>query len=128
MTPLHVLLVDRSSARIAELDVTEVGDSYRGLIDLDSTPPLIRQLFERFEELVESQVFNVADEVEDKIAELALKAVFPNGKEAFVDDLQVYPSTRRVSFKAGHRSLTPASLSGLGIRDLADPGQVPDNA
>jgi hypothetical protein len=94
-----LFLVDQTATRIAGLNVRPEGDRYRGTICLDATPPPIKHLFEQFEELVEGQMFSLADEVEDKIAALLLKVVFEDGTEARVEDLQVYPSTKRVSFK-----------------------------
>jgi len=81
------------------LNVALLGDRYCGTICLDAAPPELKQLFEEFEENVEGQMFSLADEIEDKIAQIPLKVVFANGLEAWVEDLQVYPSTKRVSFK-----------------------------
>lgn len=58
--------------------------------------------------MVEGQVFSVADEIEDQIAKVQLKVAFANGSEAYVEDLQVYPSTNRVSFKTpAHAGMIP---------------------
>ncbi len=92
-------LVDESSARIAALDVKPSGDLYRGTICLDATPPQLKHLFEEFEENVEGQMFCLADEVEEKIAVMPLRVVFANGVAEYIEDLQVFPSTKRVSFK-----------------------------
>ena len=91
-------LLDPSSAKVAVLDVTRIGDLFRGTICLDATPPELEQLFQEFEQMVEGQVFNVADEIEEKIGRLRLRVAFANGPEVEVSDLQVYPSTKRVSF------------------------------
>jgi hypothetical protein len=99
MTAQPSYLVDQSSTRIAVLHVTLIGDLYRGTICLDATPPQLKHLFEEFEENVEGQMFSLADEIEEKIGVIPLRVVFPNGMEAYVEDLQVYPSTKRVSFK-----------------------------
>src|SRR6266446_4136671 len=99
MTTQHFYLVDKSSTRVAVLNVEPCGDRYRGTICLDATPPDLKQLFAEFEENVEGQMFSLADEVEEKIGMIPLRVVFPNGTEADVEDLQVYPSTNRVSFK-----------------------------
>ena len=104
MTTQPVYLVDQSSTKVAVLNVEPSGDRYRGTICLDGTPPELKHLFEEFEENVEGQMFTLADEVEEKIAPLSLKVIFSNGMEAFVDDLQVYPSTKRVSFKVRQAS------------------------
>jgi hypothetical protein len=99
MAAQTVYLVDPASTKLAVLHVEFVGDRWCGTICLDATPPELRRLFEEFEENVEGQMFPLADEIEEKIGAMPLKAVFPNGREAYVRDLQVYPSTKRVSFK-----------------------------
>ncbi|HZV04584.1 MAG TPA: hypothetical protein VE999_05800 [Gemmataceae bacterium] len=99
MTTQPIYLVDESETRIAELNVSLIDGRYRGTICLDATPSELKQLFEEFEEAVEGQMFTLADEIEERIGANPLKVVFPNGREAGVEDLQVYPSTKRVSFK-----------------------------
>ncbi len=91
-------LVEDSAGVVATLRVTPSGDRYRGVIDMTATPPLLRQLFEQFERNVEGQLFTAADEVEEEIARLRLQVRFPNGVGDVVENLQVYPSTGRVSF------------------------------
>lgn len=99
MTTQPIYLVDRSLRRIAVLNVALMGECYRGTICLDATPMELKHLFEEYEENVEGQMFSLADEIEERIGSIPLKVVFPNGMEACVKDLQVYPSTNRVSFK-----------------------------
>jgi hypothetical protein len=94
-------LIDASSARIGTLNTTWDNGVFRGTICLDAAPPQLKRLFEEFEENVEGQMFNLADEIEKKISSLKLRIVFANGQEAPVEDLQVFPSTGRVSFKVG---------------------------
>jgi hypothetical protein len=100
-------LLDQSSTKVAVLNVEPSGDRYRGTICLDATPSDLKHLFEEFEENVEGQMFSLVDEVEEKICAIPLKVVFANGKEAYVEDLQVYPSTKRVSFKVRQTSAAP---------------------
>ncbi len=99
MATQSLYLVDPSSTKVAVPNVEPSGDHYRSTICLDAAPPELRRLFEEFEENVEGQMFSLADEIEEKIEAAPLRVVFPNGVEAYVDDLQVYPSTKRVSFK-----------------------------
>lgn len=99
MTTQPAHLVDQESNRIAVLHVEPAGELFRGTICLADTPPGIKRLFEEFEENVEGQMFPLADEVEEQIGAMRLRVVFANGEEAQVEDLQVYPSTSRVSFK-----------------------------
>ena len=91
-------LRDDFANKIAVLRVTPFGDGYRGTIDLATTPPGVRRLFERFEENVEGQLFTLADEVEAEIAALRLRVALPSGASAYVENLQVYPTTGKVSF------------------------------
>ena len=105
MTPQRMYLMGPSSTRIAALDVALTDDRYCGTICLDETPAYIKSLFDEFEEMVEAQVFSVADEIEEKIAAISLKVAFANGTEAYAEDLEVYPSTKRVSFKVRQPSL-----------------------
>jgi hypothetical protein len=44
-------------------------------------------------------MYSLADEIEDSIGKIPLRVAFADGMEAYVEDLQVYPSTKRVSFK-----------------------------
>lgn len=105
MTTPTFYLVDQSATKVAVLNVEPSGDGYRGTICLDAMPPDLRRLFIEFEENVEGQMFTLADEIEEKIAAVPLRVVFPNGVEAPVEDLQVYPSTGRVSFKVRQGSM-----------------------
>ena len=107
MTTQPLYLLDQSSTKLAVLHVTPIDDLYRGTICLDATPPQLMHLFEEFEENVEGQMFNLADEIEEKIERIPLRVVFPDGMEAYVRDLQVYPSTKRVSFRV--RQVSPAA-------------------
>src|SRR5438876_9948020 len=78
--PLY--LIDRTSVRIASLDVQFRDDHFEGAISLDSIPLQLRQLFEEFEEIVEGQMFSLLDDIEEKIAAIPLRVVFENGAEA----------------------------------------------
>ena len=94
--PTH--LIDASSTKVAVLDVRFHDGHFEGAISLDATPPHLQQLFEQFEEIVEGQMFSLLDEIEEKIGTVALRAVFDDGSEAQVADLQIFPRTRAVSF------------------------------
>jgi hypothetical protein len=72
---------------------------FSGQIDLTPTPTSIRKLFEEYEEIVNGQMFSFLDGIEERIADLALKVVFVEGREGSVEDLQIYPNTGRVSFR-----------------------------
>lgn len=111
MTTQSLDLIDQSATRVAVLTVALVGDGYRGSICLSETPPQLKHLFEEFEENVEGQMFTLADEVEERLKAMLLKVVFPNGDSAFVEDLQVYPSTQRISFKIRAVSVADSGVS-----------------
>ena len=99
MTPRPISLIDQSTERVASLEVGPVGDHFEGAISLDTTPPELKQLFEEYEEIVEGQILSLLDEIEEKISSIPIRAVFDNGSMADVRDLQVFPTTRSVSFK-----------------------------
>jgi hypothetical protein len=97
MTPIY--LFDQDNRRVAVLSVSFTGTHYEGTISLDRTPPEFRKLFGEFEEVVEGQMFGLLDAIEEKIGVIPFKVSFDNGTEAYVEDLQVFPSTGAVSFK-----------------------------
>lgn len=103
--PIHLL--DQSRTRIASLNVTAVGPHYEGDVSLDSTPPHLMELFERYEAIVEGQMFGLLDSIEANISEAGLRVAFEDGTETYVEDLQVFPSRNAISF---------------GIRDTAHAG------
>lgn len=126
MTMQPIYLIDQASVRVADLNVSLVGHLYRGTISFDVTPAKLKRLFEEFEELVEGQVFNLADEIEEKIGELSLRVVFANGSEVPVDELQVYPSTKRVSFKILQEPTVAAPKVGAAVGSGLEGKQVLD--
>ena len=99
MTTQLVKLIDRSRSVLAVAHVADEGDHYGGTIDLLGTPANLRTLFDEFEEIVNGQMFSFLDEIQEKIASVSVKAVFENGREVEVKDLQVFPSTGDVSFR-----------------------------
>lgn len=102
-----LILLDQSGAKLASLEVAQERDMYRGTIDVSTLPCPLAQLFAEFEECVEGQMFAHADEIEAKIAALQLRVAFADGTEAEVADLQVFPSTTRVSFKTHSVAIRP---------------------
>jgi hypothetical protein len=99
MTAKPIYLMDASSARFAVLNVSLADDAYHGTICLDGAAPELVRLFEEFEAAVEGQMFGLVDEIERKIGAIWLTALSEDAREARVEDLQVYPSTKRVSFR-----------------------------
>jgi hypothetical protein len=107
MNHTNIRLIDLSRNIVATGAVTARDGSFTGQIDLGPAPAPLRRLFEEYEEIVNGQMFSLLDEIEDRIAAVPLKVVFDEGQEAAVRDLQVYPTTGRVSFKV----VEPASAT-----------------
>jgi hypothetical protein len=110
MNATTVRLIDPSRTVLAVAQVVPEGEHYGGAIDLARTPAEVRAVFDEFEEVVNGQMFSFLDEVQARIGSLALKAVFDDGTEVGVKDLQVFPSTGDVSFKVAGASAPGAKL------------------
>lgn len=106
-----VKLIDPSRNVVATAQVADEGAYYGGTIDLRQTPVSLRALFEEFEEIVNGQMFAFLDDIQERIDSCGLKAVFDRGKEVYVKDLQVFPSTGDVSFKLAEVSAPSARLA-----------------
>jgi hypothetical protein len=98
MTSRCVMLIDQERQVIAKAEVAEQDGAFVGRIDLSLMPMPPRQVFEEYEEIVNTHTFSLLDEIEEKIENLHLKAVFEDGYEAALADVQIYPSTNKVSF------------------------------
>jgi hypothetical protein len=99
MTSQRVTLIDQERQVIARAEVAEQDGAFVGRIDLSLMPMPLRQLFEEYEEIVNTHTFSLLDEIEEKIENLHLKVVFEDGYEAALADVQIYPSTNKVSFQ-----------------------------
>lgn len=99
MLKRSLYLIDPSAACVASLDVAPVGDHFEGTLSLAPSAADLERLFEEYEEIVEGQVFSLLDEVEQKVTAARLRFAFEGGCATEVYDLQVFPSTRAVSFK-----------------------------
>ena len=95
----RVRLIDQSRTVLAVAQVADEGSYFGGTIDLRSTPDHLRILFEEFEEIVNGQMFVFLDEIQEKIGSLPIRAIFNDGLEDDVKDLQIFPSTGDVSFR-----------------------------
>jgi hypothetical protein len=113
-----VKLMDQSRNVLAVARVALEDDHYAGTIDLTCTPPALKALFAEFEEIVDGQMFSFLDEIQEKIEAVPITAVFDNGDEGAVSDLQVFPSAGEVSFKH-------AANPGPSLR-LAQPLTAPE--
>jgi hypothetical protein len=99
MISQRVTHIDQGRQGIATALVAEQDGAFVGLIDLSLMPVSLRRLFEEYEEIVNTQTFSLLDEIEEKIENLHLKIVFEDGPESALADVQIYPSTNKVSFK-----------------------------
>lgn len=112
MNPQTVKLIDVSGKIVATAAIADEGPHFGGTINLRATPAALRTLFDEFEETVNGQVFSCLDEVQKKIDAAAISAVFENGEQARIKDLQVYPSSGDVSFKLAKPASPQPSLNG----------------
>lgn len=99
MNTQPVKLIDAARALLATAEVVDEGLYFGGTINLESTPPSLRALFDEFEEVVNDQMLSFLDEIQEKISAFGIKVVFADGFEADVKDLQVFPTAGEVSFK-----------------------------
>ena len=99
MTTTSVRFIDPAGTVLATARVADEGDHYGGTIDLEHTPAELRTLFDEFEEIVNGQMFAFLDDIQEKIGRVPLRAVFDDGSEVRVKDLQVFPAAGEVSFQ-----------------------------
>jgi hypothetical protein len=99
MSSQCVILINLTRQVIATAHVAEQHGQFVGQIDCSLMPLPLQRLFAEYEALVSTQVFSLLDEVEDHIARLRLRGIFEDGHEAALTDVQVYPSTKTVSFQ-----------------------------
>ena len=99
MSSQRVTIIDQSRQVVAMAKVSEQGGYFAGRVDLSLMPAALQRQFEEYEEVVNQQMFSFLNELEDKIEGLRLKVVFADGNVAQLADVQIYPSTRSVSFK-----------------------------
>jgi hypothetical protein len=99
MISQHVTIIDQERKVVATAQITEQEGYFAGRIDLSPMSAILQRQFEEYEEIVSSQMFSLLDEIEGKIETILLKVVFEDGHEADLADVQIYPSTKKVSFK-----------------------------
>ncbi|WP_342380708.1 hypothetical protein NVS55_13745 [Myxococcus stipitatus] len=98
-TRLEGRLVDARGHLIGVVRVSDKGGCWLGEIDLNDTAPGLVALFTRFEEVVYGQMLSFLDEMEAEIQQLGARLLTGEGKAIPVDDLQIYPAERGVSFR-----------------------------
>ncbi|MGH8066612.1 MAG: hypothetical protein ACRERE_15505 [Candidatus Entotheonellia bacterium] len=101
-----VTLIDQGRQVVATAQVAEQSGQFTGRIDLSPTPVPLQRLFTEYEEIVSTQIFSLLDAVEEQIAALHLVGVFEDGHEAALADVQIYPSTKKVSFQVRQRTVS----------------------
>jgi hypothetical protein len=94
-----VRIIDQCREVVATAQVAQTGERFTGLIDLSPMPASLREKFEEYEEIVNGQMFSLLDEIEEEIGSIALSGVIEGGCESVLEELQIYPSTRQVTFK-----------------------------
>lgn len=99
MISQRVTLIDQRRQVVATAQVAEQNGTFVGQINLSAMPVQLRRLFEEYAEIVNTHTFSLLAEIEEKIETLHLKAVFEDGHEAALADVQIYPSTNTVSFQ-----------------------------
>jgi hypothetical protein len=109
MTSHTVQLIDRARKVIATATVIAGKDCFTGQVDLRPMPAALRPKFEEYEGVVNGQMFSLLDAIEDEIGALGIRAVFGEGREAPVEDLQIYPSTGLVSFRLAQPAVVEAT-------------------
>jgi hypothetical protein len=109
MTSQHVTLIDRGQQVVATAQVTERDGHFAGRIDLSRMPVALKRLFAEYEDVVQTQTFGLLDAIEDKIAALHLAGVFEDGRKSAIFDVQIYPSTKNVSFHLVKEAVSPSS-------------------
>ncbi|HEY5864193.1 MAG TPA: hypothetical protein VI542_01360 [Candidatus Tectomicrobia bacterium] len=102
-----VTLIDHERQIIATAHVTEQHGQFIGRIGCSPMPLPLQRLFTEYEEIVSTQIFSLLDAVEDQIATLHLMGVFENGHEAALAEVQIYPSTKTVSFQVVQDPVSP---------------------
>jgi hypothetical protein len=104
MSDKTVRIIEPGNNVLATAQVAEKDGGFAGSIDLRTMPVDLLRRFEAYEEIVNGQMFSLLDETEEEIRALALIVVFDEGREFPVEDLQIYPSVGRVSFKLAPRT------------------------
>jgi hypothetical protein len=99
MNSQRVTLIDQGRQVVATAQVTEQDSTFTGWIDLRPMPVSLQRLFEEYEEIVKTHMFSLLDAIEEQIETFHLQGVFEDGHEATLTNVQIYPSTKKVSFQ-----------------------------
>jgi hypothetical protein len=110
MAEQTVKIIDRLQNVVAMARVSRRDDLFSGEIDLSLMPEEFRKRFEEYETLVNGQMFALLDEIEGQFDPLLLSVVLESGQEFEIEELQVYPTSKRVSFKPRNKAVPPATV------------------
>ena len=99
MSGESIQIIDSSRKIVATARVNDRDGRFAGTVDVSAMPAPMEGTFEEFEEIVNGQMFSFLDEIEDRINGLALRVILGDGRESCVEDLQIYPSSGKVSFR-----------------------------
>ena len=108
-----VTFIDQGRHVVATAHVVEQDGQFIGRIDLSPMRRPLQQLFAEYEEIVSTQMFSLLDAVEEQIATLHLTGAFEDGREAVLADVQIYPSTKKVSFQVVQGTVSRAGSASL---------------
>jgi len=114
MSSQCVTLIDQARQVVATAQVAEQDGQFAGWLDLRPMPGALQQLFAEYEEIVSTQMFSLLDAVEEQIATLHLMGVFEDGHEAVLADVQIYPSTKKVSFQVVQGTVSHTGSASQG--------------
>ena len=108
MTMQLVTILDSAGRVVAHAEVSEGAGLFTGQVDLRAMPAALRQTFAEYEAIVNGQMFSLLDAIEGQVASLRPRVVFAGGQESTIEDLQIYPTTRRLSFRVATTADAPA--------------------
>ena len=94
-----VTFIDQGRNVVATAHVVEQDGQFIGRIDLSPMSRPLQQVFEEYEEVVSTGMFSLLNALEEQIETLHLAGAFEDGREAVLADVQIYPSTKKVSFQ-----------------------------
>jgi hypothetical protein len=106
--PISVRIFDQDRNAVAVAEVELQAGNYSGTANVDRMPETLRLRFETYEDIVNSQTFSLLDQIEEEIGSIAFVAVFEDGSESYIKDLQIFPKTRTVSFNVMESAVVTA--------------------
>jgi hypothetical protein len=119
MADQTIKITDQLQNVIAVARVSWREDHFSGQIDSSMMPEDLRKKFEEFENLVNGQMFALLNEIEGQNESLLLRVILESGQEIAVEDLQVYPTSERVSFRPRNKETLLTDNGSTEARDRA---------